>query len=272
MQTPTKTPQELAKDLADAKKVSMALDSDLNKKAVAKVTKQPTKDDLANEIIALKKDRDNAHSLLESQKADLLYLRSLVDQHKEEQEAIVQKLDKARVEDRTEHETEYLELQQECDQLRKDLAEKEQQSMKDERMDALAQDMAELKTIVIAMAPPSGLRATTNPNPFGTRSETGSVSSVGSVQSASAYEATGDSTTVSGVVVSIYERLSTGRLYTWRDNTGEYKPISQSQFAKKFKSNTLEGGTDNAFNRTNVAGVPVDTLKEARLSASGMLS
>ena len=112
----------------------MALDSDLNKKAVAKVTKQPTKDDLANEIIALKKDRDNAHSLLESQKADLLYLRSLVDQHKEEQEAIVRNLDKARVEDRTELESEYWVLQQECNQLRKDLAEKEQQSMKDERI------------------------------------------------------------------------------------------------------------------------------------------
>lgn len=253
---PDKTPEELSKDLSDAQKVSEGLEKDVTKKAIAKVIKQPTKDDLALEVIALKKDRDMATQLLDSKNADIKFLQEELERMKDE----LEKADKARVEDRLEAEQEYTSLHKEINDRR------------DDRIDAIAQDMAELKAIVKAMAPPQGLRATTQ-NPYGTRSDAGeSVSSAASCQSVSAYVATGESTTVSGIVVTIYERLSNGRLYTWRDKTGEYKPISQAQYAKRFKNTTLVGEDDNDFNQTNVSNVPIDLIKGAKLDASVRLS
>lgn len=223
------------------------------RKEVKAVLKPAGKNELAETVIELKRDKALLNGQLDEMTENTAFLREKIVRMEREQEEYRAKLEKDRADDLMEHEAESEELRSQLE------------TASDDRINKLAEDMAEMKLLIKSFAPPSGLRA----NPYGMKGAE-SVSSTGSVQSSSAYVSTGETTTVSGVPCGIYERISNGRLFTWRDNLCEYKPISEAQFAKKFKNSCLAGGDNNEFNKTNMAGVDVDAITKAKtMSMSG---
>lgn len=208
----------------------------------------------------------NQEALLKEQKLNNDHLNKTLDNYEKKMEELAQNYEQRLValeEELAKERANNDELLAENETLVKNV------SYDDDRFDTMANQISELTQLVKNIMPPSGLRNTNNP--FGTtQSDTSSVSSTASVQSNSAYRPTGESTAVSGVICGIYERISNGRLFTWRDKLGEYKPISEAQFRKRFKNETLAGNNDNAFNQTNVSGVDIGEIKKARMATREM--
>ena len=236
---------------------------DVNK-AVDKASKAMKQEDVLPHGSMPKQDplmsnkKEDLVKMVRTQESAMEELKFSLEAMKLEHDVLLKKMtnmqldfEKTREDDMREHEEEYIQLQKEMESKPND----------DPRIDQLAQDMAELKQIVLSIAPPTGLRRNFNT----TGSET---SSLASTQSNSAYENTGESTTVSGVVCGLYKRITNGKLYTWRGATGEYKIASLAQIDKRFSNKTLEGGNDNAFNETNTSGVDINDIRQAKLNSS----